>query len=571
MVLRLKSTMTLIVWLTVIATSAAQSTDDALRLVTDQAAGFVVIGHLSEANKKFESLADRFGASVPSLFGKIKAELGTTEGLNARGSALLVSLATEGTGPGPVLVYLPVADFDAFLRGCRAQPAGDLSEVELPQGRKAVVGRRGAFAVLAEAPHRAVLAKILTAPLAEVVPQRVYKWASENDAVAVLTSTGLKPIANAARMFAATLQFQFNFGAGPSELRDLLSVVSEFLKGIDTDIMALAVGARFDLDGNLRARTAALFVPDSGVARSAATVRSPRGGPFGDMPSLPYTLACGGVISDRAMQGLGGVTSQMLDALAKKDPARAKRLRQLSDEIKGVETAAMLIGAAPDPAAMTKGNYLVLRVADSKAYLQTYQEFAAAFRETFEKYEFPAGSNVPYHGVRFQRTVLEGLAALEVEWALKNLDQLPAQQQQPLQRYYGPERKVVSTTVAVDDHTLLVRYTEPDGVEPFLAKYRKGARLTGDDQVAKALSLLSEGSQWAAVVNLSECLDVVRKGIVGGFAQQMPPFRVVPPVGLGARLSAAEMELIVGVHAETLTALGDYARQLRQLQPPQNR
>jgi hypothetical protein len=123
------------------------------------------------------------------------------------------------------------------------------------------------------------------------------------------------------------------------------------------------------------------------------------------------------------------------------------------------------------------------------------------------------------------------------------------------------------TTVAVDKQTLLIRYTSPSGIKTFLKDYQdKTDRLAQDQGVAQTVSLLPAGAQTIALVSPAGVVELVNRFAVlipqaGGF--QLPPFRPVPPIGFGLKLSGTGLEARVTIPATTLEGIGTFVRQLR--------
>jgi hypothetical protein len=140
-------------WFLAIVPALGQTPQDALKVVPEKAAAFVIVNNLGELNDKIETLARRLGTPLPfSPLEKIKGELGVANGLNTRGSLLLAVILEEGEHIQPIpLLYVPVTDYGAFLQGLNAKADGDIATVEVAKGAKQmIVGRQGSFAVFTE-------------------------------------------------------------------------------------------------------------------------------------------------------------------------------------------------------------------------------------------------------------------------------------------------------------------------------------------------------------------------------------------------------------------------------------
>src|SRR4051794_22167514 len=101
-------------WLAAALPAFGQSAADALKLLPDDAVGFVLVKNLSEAAGQAEAVAKRFKAPVPPLLEKAKKELGIDKGLNEKGPLLIALLMPKGDGEPIGLGYVPVTSYDDF-------------------------------------------------------------------------------------------------------------------------------------------------------------------------------------------------------------------------------------------------------------------------------------------------------------------------------------------------------------------------------------------------------------------------------------------------------------------------
>ena len=140
-------------WFLAVLPALGQTPQDALKVVPEKASAFVIVNNLGELNNKIETLAKRLGTPLPfSPLEKIKSELGVVNGLNTKGSLLVALILEEGADIRPIpLVYVPVTDYAAFLKGLNGRPEDVIATVQLAMGTKPmIVGRQGSFAVFAE-------------------------------------------------------------------------------------------------------------------------------------------------------------------------------------------------------------------------------------------------------------------------------------------------------------------------------------------------------------------------------------------------------------------------------------
>ena len=106
-------------WFLAIVPALGQTPQDALKVVPEKAAAFVIVNNLGDLNNKIEVLARRLGTPLPfSPLEMIKGELGVGNGLNTKGSLLFAVILEEGEHFRPIpLLYVPVI-------GLRGVPQG---------------------------------------------------------------------------------------------------------------------------------------------------------------------------------------------------------------------------------------------------------------------------------------------------------------------------------------------------------------------------------------------------------------------------------------------------------------
>ena len=153
--------------------------DDILKLVPEQALGFVVINQPSAADAKLQQLGQQMNLPIPSLLAKLQGSDGIRKGLDKkRPIALLVLPPKDGTSLSSVIALLPVTDYAKFLEQFKPEDAeGGVSKIQI-WGSPSLVRNIGSYAAIStpniprgpgerrEAGRRGTCR---TGPLAEVV------------------------------------------------------------------------------------------------------------------------------------------------------------------------------------------------------------------------------------------------------------------------------------------------------------------------------------------------------------------------------------------------------------------
>lgn len=115
---------------------------------------FVVVPKLSAASKTIGGIAAKFGAMNPEIANLLETaqkELGIEKGLNKdAGGAMVLTGLPLGAGQPPMLMILPVTDYDAFLSNFKDVKAdGDVSSFTSEKAPEELHAKKsGAYAVL---------------------------------------------------------------------------------------------------------------------------------------------------------------------------------------------------------------------------------------------------------------------------------------------------------------------------------------------------------------------------------------------------------------------------------------
>jgi hypothetical protein len=560
-------------WFLAIVPAQGQTPQDALKVVPEKAAGFVIVKNLGELNNKIETLAKRLGTPLPfSPMEKIKSELGVVNGLNTKGSLLFAFILDEGENFRPIpLLYVPVTDYAAFVKGLDARTDGDVSTVQLAKGAMPmIVGRQGSFAVFTEPTFKDALKEALRFPPGTgasiaALDSRLVR----NDVTGVLTSRGIKMVAGKARTAlqamgnnAAQLPPESQFLMGWLEGADL------FLKSIESDVTHFLVGTCLDKDGNLELDTAALFARGSGFAQAGAKTQSLQGEPMTGLPDVPFLFAFSGSMSGSFMEEIMKFSIKVITAAAKDVPAeKVKRLEQSAGKIfKDFRSMSMVVGTGKGKESLFQNSYAVMKVANAQTYLQTYEEYLDVYNSLMKEIKVPEG--FPNQAMKATKTKVDGLPALEVTVDLG----IDSNQLEPVKKlmeiYFGPGGKMVMTTVAVDKNTLLVRYTPATEVKEFIKTFKdRSSSLANNKDIAQTTKLLPDGSQWiffisphASIVWVNRIMEVMMPPPAN--AIHLPDFPRTAPVAIGVKFSATGLEKRLVIPAAVLDSVGIFIRQI---------
>ena len=164
----------------------------ALKLVPEDALGFVVVNRLSDVDKNVGKLAAALQLPMPGPVEMLKTRAGVKEGLDDNGAAVVAFLPREAaagsTGETPdkpheAFVLIPVTDYAKFIGQFQPEDAtAEITTVTIGK-EKSVVGHKDAYAVFAEANRKDRLAQFLASTKSvESIVAPLAPWVGKHDA-----------------------------------------------------------------------------------------------------------------------------------------------------------------------------------------------------------------------------------------------------------------------------------------------------------------------------------------------------------------------------------------------------
>ncbi len=557
-------------WFFAVAPAPAQTAQDALKVVPAKAAGFVIVNNIGEFSDKVESLSKRVGVPLPfSPLEKLRSESGIDQGLNSKGAAMGVLRLGQREDFQPiVLVYLPVTDYAQFLKGMNAQGEGDIVTVKIP--REMIVGHKGSFAVLAKPEHREELRDALQGKSSgKKALAPVQAQVAQNDITGVLTSRGIKLLCGKARAGLTLAKNADQVAPQAQFMMGWLDGMDTFLQSVETDVTHLVAGGRLDKTGNLDLNYAAIFAPGSSFAKAGANGPLPEGGHLAGLPNGPYMMAFSGPLSGNLMGEMMNFSMKIMTAMAKDVPAEkiAKMKKAGGDLVKGLRSMSMVIGTGKDNDAFFHNVYAVMKVKDAAAYFKDYEVFLAEYDDLMKTIKLP--DSFTNQSMKLKKTKVDGKPALEV-----TVDKAGEQNQNELvkklmEAYFGPGGKMIVTTIAADNNTLLLRYTPAKTFKGFLKAYSdKASDLSQNKGIAKTMESLPAGSQWVIFISPRGTIAATTRLMAtmlppGAGPTHLPEFPKTPPVGIGVKLSVTGLESRLTIPAAVLESVGPYIQQLK--------
>jgi hypothetical protein len=566
--MRNRSVLTATAAVLLLATSSpasAQAVKDAVQLVPKDSLGFVLINNPGATSTRLGTLANNLGLPLPpgGPLELLRAKLGVGKSLDEKGITLLAVLPGRRSEPAPIL-FLPVHDYKEFLKEVKATE-GDhgLADAAMQGGQPLVIGAKGAHAVLASGEDRALLKKILAAKEGASGLTPLIPFLSANDVSGVVTPQGLKAIMVLPRgMIWEARQRQTD---APPEVGQLLKgyydFAENFLKSVESNVAAVAGILTLDQAGGAQVHIRALFKKGGEFARAAEDFKGLPGGPLAGLPDLPFAFATGGVFPDKLRTRLSALYGELFKTVfTDLPPEKLKKFQDaIVDSFNAVHGMGFMVSTDKGGGGLVGTLIGVAHVVDAPAYLESSAKAIEAVQDLFKEAQTP-------FPLRYEtkRTKVAGVPALEVAMQMPGFDQAPEEMKKIMEALMGPGGKLIYTTAAVNEHTVLMRYTPAAGLKG-IVKSAKGKGLAAAPEIMQAMSRLPAGAQWAAFASpfgILEDVNLFWSPFPG--AHKLPAVARTPPVGLGVKLAPAGLEIHLVAPADALQALGRLGRELNK-------
>jgi hypothetical protein len=154
------------------------------------------------------------------------------------------------------------------------------------------------------------------------------------------------------------------------------------------------------------------------------------------------------------------------------------------------------------------------------------------------------------------------------------MDDMPGMQAM-MGMLFGPEAKLATYMVALDDHTIAMAYVSRENLRRAIEAYENPEKgLAADPALASTLAELPDGAPWQVVLSLSGYFEMMR-GMVAALPEAeeldlVPRFPESPPIGIAATTGEAEVRIEAFMPGEMWEAIGRFSQPPRpDRAPPQ--
>jgi hypothetical protein len=549
----------------------AQASDNALSVVPKDAIAFAVVHNLEDASRSLGDVVKLLHGQSPDLLGMAKAMTGFQKGLNEQGDLVVVLSAVD---PAPKFVMLvPVSDFtELFSTLNTAEPTSGVAEVQLA-GKPMLIGRKGDHAAIAPPSDREALERYLKTTDTLANDATIRTWIESNKASLVVTSRGIKQLLPKLVSGIKVMQEQVRKVGGDNARAgaDAMNLYIDLFNAAEAQVDQFGIGLRIDAARTVDVVKRVQFKEGGRWAQTAAEIQPANVDLLAGLEAKPFVLAGGGVVPEKAMQGLVNASVKMMQnqPMYKLTPEQAKKYAELSvRSMSGLRSMRMLMGVPDAEKGMYSDTTVVMTVDDAKQYMDSYAKTLAEMRELAkqagEESAIPAATTKPI-------TVGE-IDGLEISMGLPHLKQFTAPSgpdpEKMMKLIAGPDGKLTIYVAPADDHTVIMAYTSLENLQKSISFYEsKEPGLSADPSVKKTASSLPEGSQVVAYASLGGMIKLVRQfasTVPGVSPPAIPDVPESPPLGMAAKFNASGVEGHLMVPADTLKAIGQAVQSSRR-------
>jgi hypothetical protein len=554
--------------------AVAQTPQDALKQVPEEALGCVLINRIEATSGKFDAAAKRMKIEVPmTMIEALEMVAKGSKGWNLKGSALVVIQPGGPLGATPI-VLVPIAKYGDFTAGLGAKREGDFDAAVLAVG-EVLVAPRGKFAAVVKAADVEALKKFLATkgdgPVSKSL--QAQSWADECELAAV----ALKPAIDmgSKQALAAIKQLEQQKFPDPTmeELMDVYRKIGvDVVEAMSKDVPFAALVARIDVAGNIDVSVRAPFT------KGSATAKAILGGPaasdqiLAGLPDISYAIAAGGALPAGATEALAALSAKFSTALAKDmPPEKRKQLLEASRESsKGIRSFSFVMGNGKPDEPLFHGVFAAYRVDDSTKTLDQMTKSSELSKEFLKNIKLPGIAT----GMEIQSLKVAGKPAISIVTDMSGLPDDPNNPaiQQLKDLYYGPGGKMTMTMTAVDKETIFVRYTSPAEAEDYVKNHlRPGTKsLDKNADVMRTTALFPKGTQFTMLVDTMGMVRMINRVMFAMLPPGQPPVvmpaaPVAPPTGLAGKITPEGAQIHLILPAPTQDSIGVFVGRVKAM------
>jgi len=553
------------------SSAAVPAAEDVLTVVPDDALGFVVVNSIGQTQGKIVELAETL--QLPAHFTKVLKNLRSRapQGIDKHGAVAIAAVVDRQTPGAPTAVaFVPTTDYLALIKQLEADGAeADIAEVVVAN-KKALVAKKGGYAVLTGHGNRGILEQVLASTGSVAADTAPLKDLSATcDIYAVATPGGIRMAQQGLLMGLAAGKAKIAEEGGPQAEMALrgIGIYEELFKAMDKEITHFAVGVQFQEDGGLHIVSRTLLAEGGTIAKLAKTIGPPPGDLLGGLPREPFMFAGGGLYPESWAKELMGFSVNLMKIYLGADSLtdeQAEKLAKLTARsIKGIRSMAMLMGVGGPDESLYSSMLVSIEVDDSKRYLANYQRVVREISKIGKE------ANVPFLSYEVEKTEIEDANGLKLSMDLGAMlgDYEDPNAKKAIESMIGTSGKLDVYLAAADSDTIVVSYVSKERLAEALAAARNAeSQLSRDPSIIKAAAELPSEAQWIAYWSPQGTVEFVASMIAKIKPEartKIPEFPQTAPIAFAERLSPKAVDIDVVVPVDVFKAIPEFIKNVK--------
>ncbi len=386
------------------------------------------------------------------------------------------------------------------------------------------------------------------------------RWTDLHDIVVIVSDSGIN---SAAKMMVQgidnlSMQLGGTFGNTPQaqQVESGMKMYRSMATQAPAELNQVILGFRIQPEGHLHLASRLLFDSKGAMAKAFASIPASTSKPLENLPPGKYALAAAGPflpsLTASMLDMSGGMMFQTPGMENVPQASRDQYLGALRTQMQEVRSMTIGMQRPQQGRSLYSGILGTMEVSKSAEYLKTSMKVVEFMKSLGEK------AKSPWMGANTTTSItIDGKPGLKVSISKAAFSAMPnAEQLGPmLALMFGPNESLDMFMSAVDPNLVLYGYESEEAVKKMAAHIKDHkASLATDPSFLQVKTLLPDGCQWIACLNLAEAIKVaadVAREVAPAGQMNLPTLPESPPVAFGMRGESTELQTDLVIPAAT--------------------
>jgi hypothetical protein len=561
--------------LSFLAAFAAPAAEDYLTLVPDSAWGVVVVNQPADLDLKLQALGRDLQMPIPSALMMIKMQSGIQDGVDEKGSVVVVMLppAAEGGKVVPV-VLVPVTDYAKFIAPLKpVDAAAAVTEIRL-MNQPYCVRLIGGYAAIVDPKSRDLIEKTLA--ISKDVPATLKpwrEWLAARDVAGIILLPGIKKSSAKMQEGLNSMKAVMGQAGGPNQqAAAVFDMYAKLLQAADKEVAACGFGLQIDKQNAMYLTSRTELLPGSPWAATLAQLPAPKESLLKGLPGGGFVMAGGGMVSDGMMENAMKLAFDMMKTMPETYGLTGEQIDKLSklstDPFKGIRSVSMVMGDTAANAPLYSNVVGIMQVDNASRFVAAYEAY---FQDYNQIVKDAKSQMLP--PLTIEKMDEKGLPGLKITMKMPpppNGMELP-QFEKMQEAMFGPGGQVNFWLVPADEHTIFIGYVSQEPMRRAMQAAKQGtpglATVAG---VLQTAALLPPDAQMAGYVSIPGCFNLFSRIMAIALPPEMqgqmtiPEFPQTPPLGFALKAAPGELQTSLVVPGEIFKAIGEYTKAIQK-------